>query len=355
MRAIKRSSTVGVPVLLMFLCAVAGCRKAEPRVVLYSAQDQEFAEPLFEQFHKETGLDIAPKYDTEAKKTVGLLTELMNERHRPRCDVFWNNEPIGTVRLQKMGLLEAYDSPSAASYPPSAKARDYTWYAFARRARVLLVNTKLVPEKDRPRSLLDLTDPRWRGKLAMAVPLYGTTASQAACLFDVLGPDKAKEYYRGLKANGVNLAPGNKQVAEWVGQGQSPAGNTVAVGVTDTDDSMDEVTKGRPVQIIFPDRDAPADSRLGTLFLPNTLCIIKGCPNPVGARKLVDFLLSPAVETALAEGESHQLPVNPQVTTELPAALAPAKDVKPMKVDWDRAAGYWEESQKFLAAEFGGP
>ena len=49
----------------------------------------------------------------------------------------------------------------------------------------------------RPQSLLGLTDARWRGRLAMAVPLYGTTASQAACLFDVLGPEKAKEYYRG--------------------------------------------------------------------------------------------------------------------------------------------------------------
>jgi iron(III) transport system substrate-binding protein len=345
----------GVQVWLACLLAVAGCKRAEPRVVLYCAQDQEFAEPHFAEFQKQSGLSITPKYDTEAKKTVGLLTELIGEKHRPRCDVFWNNEPIGTVRLQKMGLLAPYDSPAAASFPASAKSPDHTWYAFARRARVLLVNTKLVPEKERPRSLLDLADPRWRGRIAMAVPLYGTTASQAACLFDVLGPDKAKEYYRALKANGISLAPGNKQVAEWVGQGQSPAGSTIAVGITDTDDSMDEVDKGRPVSIIFPDRDAAADSRLGTLFLPNTLCIIKNCPNPDGARKLVDFLLSPAIEKALAEGESHQFPVNPQVTAELPSALAGAKDAKPMRVDWERAADCWEESQKFMAAEFAAP
>jgi iron(III) transport system substrate-binding protein len=342
-------------VLVAIALALSGCKRAEPRVVLYCAQDQEFAEPHFETFHQRTGLTITPKYDTEAKKTVGLLTELIGEQQRPRCDVFWNNEPVGTVRLRKLGLLQPYDSPAAASYPASAKAPDHTWYAFAQRARILLVNMKLVPENDRPRSLLDLTDPRWRGRVAMAVPLYGTTATQAACLFDVLGPEKAREYYRGLKANGVQLAPGNKQVAEWVGEGQSPTGGAVVVGVTDTDDAMAEVEKGRPVTILFPDQETPKDGRLGTLFLPNTLGILKGCPNPEGARKLIDFLLSPEIETALAEGESHQLPLNPEVKAKLPPALAPAKDAKPMRVDWDKAAEHWEEAAKFLATEFGEP
>jgi iron(III) transport system substrate-binding protein len=129
----------------------------------------------------------------------------------------------------------------------------------------------------------------------------------------------------------------------------------VAVGVTDTDDAMAEVEAGRPVQILFPDQDAPETSRLGTMFLPNTLCIIKGGPNPDGAKKLVDFLLGPAVETALAEGESHQLPLNPEVTAKLPPALSAAKNAKAMRVDWNGAADHWEEAQKFLAAEFTAP
>jgi iron(III) transport system substrate-binding protein len=115
---------------------------------------------------------------------------------------------------------------------------------------------------------------------------------------------------------------------------------------------MDEVQKGRPVAIIFPDSDAPGDSRLGTLFLPNTLCILKRSPSPEGARKLVDFLLSAEIEKALAEGDSHQLPVNPDVPAELPLALRAARDAKPMRVDWNRAADHWQQSQDFLAAEF---
>src|SRR5207253_5501748 len=62
-----------------------------------------------------------------------------------------------TLRLQQQGLLPPYDSPSARPYPAETKAEDHTWHAFAARARVLIVNTDLVPEAERPRSLLDLT------------------------------------------------------------------------------------------------------------------------------------------------------------------------------------------------------
>lgn len=330
----------------MVLLATAGCKPAPPRVVLYSAQDQEFAEPLFDDFHKQTGLAIVPKYDTEAKKTVGLLTELTSEKNRPRCDVFWNNEPVGTARLENADLLEPYESPVR----PLKSAPPPKWYAFAERARVLVVNKDLVPEKDRPKSLFDLADPRWRGKVVMAVPLYGTTATQASCLAAVLGLPKTKEYYLGLKANGVQLAPGNKQVAEWVGAGKSPAGAVAAVGVADTDDAIAEVEAGHPVEIIFPDQNSP-DEKVGTLFLPNTLSIIKGCPHPEAARKLVDFLLSDAVAVKLAEGEGHQFPANRELKVKLPPALAAWKTVKRMQVDWAKAAEQWEATQKFLAAE----
>src|SRR5262249_40927574 len=161
---------------------------------------------------------------------VSLYVELMQEKARPRCDVHWNNEILSTIRLQQQGLLDPYDSPSAAPYTASAKARDHSWHAFAARARILIVNTAQVKELDRPRSLLELTEPRWKGRVAMAKPQFGTSATQAACLFEVLGPDKAREFYHGLRVNQIHIEPGNKQVAEGVGAGK------YAVGITDTDD-----------------------------------------------------------------------------------------------------------------------
>jgi iron(III) transport system substrate-binding protein len=314
------------------------------RVVLYCAQDEEFANQILAEFTKRTGLEVHPKFDTEADKSVSLYTELIREKDRPRCDVHWNNEILATIRLQKQELLEPYESPSAKPYPASAKAGDHTWTAFAARARILIVNTQLVKEADRPHSLFDLAVARWKGRVAMAKPEFGTSATQAACLFQVLGTEKAKEYYRNLRANQVQIVPGNKQVADGVGQGK------FAFGVTDTDDAITEVEAGRPVVIVFPDRDG-----MGTLFLPNTVAIIRGCPNPEGARKLVDYLLSAEVEGKLAETESHQIPLNPQVKAQLPKQIETPQTAKQMNVDFEKTAGMWDEVQTFLRQEFARP
>lgn len=330
--------------LLLSLLLLSGCSDPKARVVLYCAQDREFAEQVFDGFARQTSLRVVPRFDTEANKSVSLYEDLVREAKHPRCDVHWNNEILGTIRLQKQGLLDPYKSPAAAPYPPFAKASDDTWHAFAARARVLIINTKLVADAERPRGLFDLLDARWKGKVAMAKPQFGTTATQAACLFQALGDEPARQFYRGLKQNGVGILPGNKQVAEAVGTGQ------YAVGMTDTDDAAGEVEAGRPVAIVFPDRDS-----FGTLFIPNTLAVIKGCPNPEGARKLVDYLLSPEVEAKLAETASHQIPLNPQVQAKLPAWLETPTTVKPMDVNFEKAADQWEAVQAFLREEFARP
>ena len=283
----------------LMLAALAGCSPDRPRVVLYCAQDKEFAEGLLGQFREKTGLEATPKFDTEADKSVSLFNELEAEKDRPRCDVFWNNEPLSTIRLRREGLLEPYDSPSAAAYPASYRDKDHCWTMFANRARVLLVNTdQLAAEADRPKSLLELTDAKWKGRVVMSKPTAGTSATQAACLFEVLGPEKAKEYYEGLKRNGVMITAGNKQAAETVGKGQA------AVAITDTDDSLEEIKAGSHVAIIFPDRDEVPGSRMGTLFLPNSVAIIHNCPNPDGAKKLVDFLRAPTWKSSSRRGRA---------------------------------------------------
>ena len=224
------------------------------------------------------------------------------------------------------------------------------WHAFSTRPRILIVNTDLLPDqKDWPTSLFQLTEARFKNQVVLSRPQFGTSATQAACLFQVLGADKAKDYYRGLKANGLQLAPGNKQVAEWVGAGKTPTGQRVVVGVTDPDDALEELKDGHHVRIIFPDADP---NGLGTLYLPNTVAILKGCPNPEGARKLVDFLFSAEVEGKLAEGDSHQVPFRPALWSKLPEIIRTPPKVKVMPVDFAKAADMWEEVQQFVRDEF---
>jgi len=335
----------------LFTCGLSACGplgSGDPkqRVVLYCAQDREFAEAILGDFTRQTGVEVATSFDTEANKSVSLCEELVREARRPRCDVHWNNEVLGTIRLERQRLLEPYASPSGAPYPAEFKAKDGSWHAFAGRARVLVINTQRVARTDWPRSLLDLTAPRWRGQVAMAKPQFGTSATQAACLFGVWGPEKARKYYRALHRNLVQVVPGNKQVAEGVGQGQ------FAVGITDTDDASAEIQAGRPVALVFPDHDAAADSGLGTLFIPNTLALIRGGPNPEGGRRLIDYLLSAEVEAKLARSASRQIPLNPLVRIKLPEEIEPSRTARAMPVDFGRAADFWDEAQAFLIAEF---
>jgi iron(III) transport system substrate-binding protein len=325
--------------LLLVVITLTGCRNSASRVVVYCAHDREFAEEILQQFEKDSGLKVDVRWDTEANKSIGLKKDLLAEKSSPRCDVHWNNEIIGTLELQKNGVLAPYASPSAIPYPAEFKASDHTWTAFAARARVLIVNTDKVKKDDFPKSLMDLTDARFKGKIAMARPLFGTTATQAACLFQAWGSEKASDFYRKLKANGVEPVTGNKQVAVGVGAGQ------YAVGMTDTDDAVAEIEAGKPVVMLFPEGD--------TLFIPNTVALIKGGPNPDGAKKLIDFLLSPEVEMKLAKSASRQIPLNPQVKLDEIKHVQTPRTVKALQVDFAKAAEVWDASQGFLVKEFG--
>lgn len=335
-------------------CLLAGCAgRARPRVVLYCAQDREFAELVLAGFADEQRTELVPRFDTEGNKSVGFVNEIVAEKGRPRCDVFWNNEIVSTVRLQRQGLLQPYRSPAAADYPPFARAGDGAWHAFAARARVLLVNTDLVAAGDVPTRLAQLTEPAWKDRVVMAKPQFGTTATHMACLFEVLGDEPARRLLRGLKDNGLQLAPGNKQVAEWVARGRTATGRPAAVGLTDTDDALIELRGGRPVRMVFPDGDGPDVGRLGTLFIPNTLCIPAGAPNAEAARRLVDYLLSAEVEKALAEGPSGQIPLNPKVKAKLPPEMRTPATARAMDVDWAAAAARWDTAQAFVTELFG--
>lgn len=330
--------------LALGLCLLAlGCTTGdEPELVVYAALDEEFSDPILKDFAQQSNLKVAPKYDTEATKTVGLANAILAEKERPRCDVFWNNEILNTLRLQQAGLLEAYVSPQAERFPAMYRSANGLWHGFAGRARVLIVNTQLVPnEADWPRSIRDLADAKWRGRCGMAKPLFGTTATHAACLFAAWGEEQAKAYFQSLLDNEVQILAGNKQVALGVVQGQ------IAFGITDTDDAIIEVEKGAPVAIVYPDQ---GDDQPGTLFIPNTLAIIRGCPHPDAARKLVDHLLTPAVEKRLAEGASAQIPLGKGVETQI--RVETPHTVKAMQVDFGAAAKQWDAAASYLREAF---
>lgn len=334
-----RSAWQVLPLLTMTM--LGGCWSDRgPTVVVYCALDGEFSEPILRSYAEATAVDVRANFDVESTKTVGLVNRIIQEKAKPRCDVLWNNEILHTLRLQRQGLLAPHVSPAADPYPPNYRCPDGYWHGFAARARVLIVNTDLVRPDHQPDSILDLVDPRWKGRVGVAKPLFGTTATHAAVLFAAWGETRAQEFFTQLKEN-AQILGGNKQVALSVARGD------LAFGWTDTDDAIIEIEAGRPVSMIFPDQNPDG---LGTLFIPNTVAIIQGGPHPESAHQLVDYLLSAEVEERLAAGPSAQFPINPEVN--VGSRAAGTDPVRWMDVDFFAAADQWDTAAAWLRDTF---
>ncbi|GAB6167494.1 extracellular solute-binding protein [Thermostilla marina] len=328
-------------IVLAILLCMPGCRDDSANtVVVYTALDQPFSEPILKEFEHRTGTRVAAKYDVEATKTVGLAEAIRAERQRPRCDVFWNNEILNTLRLDREGLLRPFYPSQAEHFPEAFRSSQGTWYGFAARARVLIVN-KGVAEDEAPTSIFDLADPKWKGQTAIAKPLFGTTATHAACLFAHLGDDEARGFFRRLKENDVLVLEGNKQVAQAVSTGE------IAFGLTDTDDAIVQIERGSPVWIVYPDQ---GPDQIGTLFIPNTIAIVEGCPHPEAAEQLADYLLSKEVETRLAGGPSAQIPLHDECDVHV--RVKTPREIKAMPIDFEQAVEHWDTAAEFLRKEF---
>lgn len=318
-----------------------GCRVGtDSEVIVYCALDNDFADPILTRFQQQSGILVRSKYDVESNKTVGLVNRLLLEGKRPRCDVFWNNEIVHTLRLVEEGLTAGCPVVGTEGIPDNYRSAEGHWYGLAARARVLLVHRDLLPQSQWPRSIHDLVRPEWRGKVGIAKPLFGTTASHATALFAHWGYQQATSFFRDLKKNVVVL-PGNKQVAQAVAHGR------LLFGLTDTDDAIIEREQGAPVEIVFPDQRS---GEMGTLFIPNSLCVIDRGPNPQNARQLLEYLLSPAVETSLAEGPSGQFPVNQDLRVR--SRVDPGDGIKWMDTDFNRVAHHWNKVAGILRDQF---
>jgi len=269
---------------------VAGCRKSASReVVVYTSVDQVYAEPILRDFERKSGIRARAVYDVEATKTTGLATRLVAEKDTPRADVFWNNEFANTLLLQRRGILAPYRSPAAQDLPGQYRDTGDHWAGMGGRARVLLVNTKKVKQADYPSSMNDLLNPKWPAKsVGMANPLFGTAATHAAALYATMGQDKARTFFRRVKARAIRSVDGNSVVRDQVASGQ------LAWGVTDTDDALGAVERGAPVVIVVPDQ-----RRDGAFVIPGTVAMIAGAPHPREAEELIDFLLSKQTEDQL--------------------------------------------------------
>jgi len=290
-------------------------------VVVYTSVDQVYSEPVLRQFEQRTGIRVLAVYDVEAAKTTGLVNRLIAERRRPQADVFWSGEFVQTIQLKERGTLAAYRSPAASDIPPEFRDETGYWTGFAGRARVFLVNTKRVPAGAEPRSLFDLVNTAIPpGEIGLALPLFGTSATQAAALYATKGATFARTFFETLRRRGVRIVDGNATVRDMVADGR------LILGVTDTDDACGAVERGAPVRVIVPDQEPGG---FGTLVVPSTVALVAGTPHEIPAKALIDFLVAAETEQLLVDAGWSHVPVRPLPVKSgcLPAARILRTDV----------------------------
>jgi len=316
---------MAAPMCLALLAAGAGCGDGETdkrEVVVYCSADRGYAEPVLKAFEAAEGIKVLPRYDIEANKTVGLVQKIRAEAGDPAADVFWSSEIFYTIRLAREGLLASYTSPSAAGWPSRLVDPQRRWHGFAQRARVIAYHSGRVKGEEAPKRLEDLLEAKWKGRIAMAAPEFGTTGGDVASWFAHYGPRRAEEVLKGLKANAVRIASSNSHAVRMLAAGQ------VDVCLTDTDDVYAGQRNGWPVAMNLLDQGGD-----GALVIPNTVALIRGAPHEEEAKALIDFLLSARAEAMLARSDSHNTPVRPSVGEEFPAYAIPrALDVPYGKV-----------------------
>jgi len=246
----------------------------QDEVIAYCAQDQVYAEPIFNEFERETGITVRAVYDSEAVKTVGMANRLLAERNHPQCDLFWGNEEM---RTRQMARQNVFREPNG-------------WAAFGYRSRRLVINTNQVSGASVPHGLLELTNNVWQGKLSLAFPQFGTTATHFHALRQLWGEEKWENWCRALAANKPFIVDGNSAVVKLVGQGEA------WVGLTDSDDIADGQREGLPISSL------PLVGE--TLLIPNTIGIIRNAPHPQSAQKLFEYLEKPEVSERLITGDA---------------------------------------------------
>ena len=352
--------------IILLAAWLAISRRASRSLVVYCTHDLVYAEPVLEEFTRQTGIPVTLVGDTEATKSLGLVERLLREGGQSPCDLFWNNEVLGTIRLQQKELLTTYTGPASQRIPSQFRDSQNQWFGFGGRMRVWIVGEKFEvrnpkfetgvgvdkegdghsssfefrasdfefpPTSELSPPLFPLAPPDL-SRVAIAKPLYGTTFTQYALLWKLHGAGQTQLEHLELVERGCRFVAGNAMVRDVV------AGGSCDLGLTDTDDVFAARDSGYPVKMV------PIRIDGKTLCIPNTVSILQSSDRPVEARMLLEYLLSESVELKLAQ-TARQIPLGSLSAERIPAEVRPlvewakeswnvaeAADVAPACLEW---------------------
>lgn len=171
---------------------------SDKKITVYSGRSESLIKPMLENFTKATGITVEIRYGD----TAAMAAQLLEEGSKSPADVFFAQDAGALGAVTKKGLLAKLPVDVLSKVPATYQATSGEWVGVTGRSRVLVYNSDQVTRDQLPKSVFDLADPKWKGKLGI-VPSNASFQAFVTALRVQHGEAKTKDYLTALKANGV--------------------------------------------------------------------------------------------------------------------------------------------------------
>lgn len=293
------------------------------KVVAYGSLESTSMDPIAEAFEKKTGIKVEYFRASATKAMDRGLTEM--RAGKATFDVMVNNSGAIHV-MHKENVFAKYISPSAGGFPKD-EVDPELGPAYRHTPIGIIYNKSVISAADAPKSLEDLLNPKYRGKVVMPDPTQHTTTIQwLASLYKIMGKEKANKFIRDLGATKPILAESFAPSAERVSTGETP----IAISLV------------RYV-VTFGEKKAPVDYvRMSKMLSTGQyLGLSRIAPRPNAGKAFIDFFLSAESMKLLAKaGEFVTMKGIPQL-------LPDADKIKPVEMDDLDNKGYAAKKEEY--------
>ena len=312
-------------VIFVFLTMAVCVAHAENtgQLIVFSGRKEPLIKPVIQLFEQETGIKVVLK----TGKSAALGQQIIQEMPNPSADIYIAKESGSLEYLRLKGVFEQYESQYTKAIPEKFKARDGSWIGVSGRSRALMFNTSLVGRWEVPKTLTDLTNPKWKGKIAAVNMGNESFVAWVSALRINLGDKNAQEFLKKLKVNDVQLlSKSHTDIRKAVGRGEYPMGLINHYYYHLQKHETDPVY--RNVDVVYLDQ---LTGQRGELVNVSGAAIVKGAVHLEKARQFIDFLVSPEAQQLFAE-VNFEYPLLPGVKTH-PEVLEAIHCTEPSAID----------------------
>ena len=329
----RLSTLLAVLALAAAACGGNGGGEGDGKLTIYSGREQELVEPLFDRFEEETGIDVEVRYGDSAE----LAATIAEEGDNTPAEVFFAQDPGSLGAVEGAGLLATLPDSILDRVDSRFRDPDGHWVGTSGRVRVVAYNTDELSPDELPDSILDYTDPKWKGKIGFPPTNASFQAFVSAMILE-RGEESTREWLQAIKANDPKLYERNSQVVEAVAAGEVLAGfvNHYYLYL------VKEEQPDAPVANDFLPGEDP-----GALVSVAGAGVIDGADDEDEARRFVEFLLSDdAQRFYVDEAEEAEYPLVDGI--EPKSGLPPLADLQGPQIELDELGPQLERTLELL-------